>query len=124
MIELAPISDCEEIKSLFCENQLDFNGNSGCVKAVCGSEVLGFSLYDMGESSITVFKISPEDDLALADGVLRSTLHVAAQRSIMDAFYGSKSVQMLCEKLNFIKNREEKRININKLFQSCCECGK
>lgn len=124
MIELAPISDRDEIKRLFCENQLDYNDNSGCVKANCGGEVLGFSLYDMDKSGITVFKISPEDDLALADGVLRSTLHVAAQRSIMDAYYGSKSVQTLCERLNFIKSTEEKRIDINKLFQSCCECGK
>lgn len=124
MIELAPISDRGEIKRLFSEYQLDFNVNSGCVKAVCGKEVLGFSLYNMDKCGITIFKISPENDLPLADGILRSTLHVAAQRSVMDAYYGSKSVQMLCEKLNFIKNKHEKRIDINKLFQSCCGCGK
>lgn len=124
MIELAPISDREEIKNLFCEYQLDFNANSGCVKAVCDGEILGFSLYNMDKSGITIFKISPEDDLALADGVLRSTLHIAAQRSIMDAYYADKSVETFCQKLDFIKNKDEKRIDINKLFQSCCGCDK
>ncbi len=121
MISLAPISDKAEIKRLFSENGLNFTENSGCVAAVSGGETLGYCLYRMDADGILIDKISPADDLSLADGILRSTLHVAAQRSIMNAFY-SEETEALCERLNFIKNREEKRLDIDKLFKSCACC--
>lgn len=124
MIALAPISDKNEIKRLFSENELEYSEFSGCVKAKCGEEVLGFCLYDLDENRIVIKKIAPENDLSLADGVLRSTLHVAAERSIMNAFYSGKDTESLCDKLNFVIDKEEKRLNINKLFESCCSCRK
>ncbi|MEE1240066.1 MAG: hypothetical protein UHO61_09120 [Acutalibacteraceae bacterium] len=124
MIALAPISDKDEIKRLFSESGLEYTEISGCVKAKCGKEVLGFCLYDMDKSGIVIYKIAPENDLSLADGILRSTLHVAAERSIMNAFYSGDETGKLCDKLNFIINKEEKRLNINRLFESCCSCKK
>ena len=124
MIVLAPISDKSEINRLFLENGLEFTEFSGCVKAKCGEEVLGFCLYDLDKNGIVIYKIIPENDLMLADGILRSTLHVAAERSIMNAFYSGGDVERLCDKLGFILDREEKRLNINKLFESCCSCQK
>mgnify|MGYP000109751889 CR=1 FL=1 len=124
MIALAPISDKNEINRLFLENGLEFTEFSGCVKAKCGEEVLGFCLYSLDKSGIVIYKIVPENDLKLADGILRSTLHVAAERSIMNAFYSGGDIEKLCEKLGFIKDRAEKRLNINRLFESCCSCGR
>ena len=124
MIALAPISDKDEINRLFLENKLNFSEISGCVKAKCDGEVLGFCLYDLDKNGIVIYKIVPENDLMLADGILRSTLHVAAERSIMNAFYSGGDVERLCDKLGFILDREEKRLNINKLFESCCSCQK
>ena len=124
MIALAPISDKDEINSLFLENGLEFSEISGCVKAKCGEEVLGFCLYDLDKNGIIIYKIVPENDLSLADGILRSTLHVAAERSIMNAFYSGGDTEKLCDSLGFIINKEEKRLNINKLFESCCSCKK
>lgn len=124
MIALAPISDKNEINRLFLENGLEFTEFSGCVKAKCGEEVLGFCLYSLDKSGIVIYKIVPENDLSLADGILRSTLHVAAERSIMNAFYSGGDIEKLCEKLGFIKDRAEKRLNINRLFESCCSCGR
>ena len=120
MIALAPLSDREEISRLFSENGLAFTESSGCVSAKCGQEVLGFCLYDLDKSGITIYKIVPENDLSLADGILRSTLHVAAERSIMNAFYSGGDIEKLCEKLGFIKDRAEKSLKINKLFEACC----
>lgn len=120
MIALAPLSDREEISRLFSENGLDFTQNSGCVSAKCGEEVLGFCLYDLDKNGIIIYKIVPENDLSLADGILRSTLHVAAERSIMNAFYSGGDTEKLCDKLDFIKDRSEKSLKINKLFESCC----
>ena len=124
MIALAPISDKNEINRLFLENRLEFTEFSGCVKAKCGEEVLGFCLYSLDKSGMVIYKIVPENDLSLADGILRSTLHVAAERSIMNAFYSGGDIEKLCEKLGFIKDRAEKRLNINRLFESCCSCGR
>ncbi len=124
MIALAPISDKDEITRLFLENGLEFSEISGCVKAKCGEEVLGFCLYNLDENGITIYKIVPGNDLILADGILRSTLHVAAERSIMNAFYSGEDTESICDKLDFIVDREEKRLNINKLFESCCSCRK
>ncbi len=124
MIALAPISDKNEINRLFLENGLEFTEFSGCVKAKCGEEVLGFCLYSLDKSGMVIYKIVPENDLSLADGILRSTLHVAAERSIMNAFYSGGDIEKLCEKLGFIKDRAEKRLNINRLFESCCSCGR
>ena len=122
MIILAPISDKNEINRLFSENGLEFTKFSGCVKAKCGEEVLGFCLYDMDKNGIVIKKIFPENDLMLSDGILRSTLHVAAERSIMNAFFSGEDTEKLCDKLGFIKDKAEKRLNINKLFESCCSC--
>ena len=124
MIALAPISDKSEINRMFLENGLEFTEFSGCVKAKCGEEVLGFCLYDLDKNGIVIYKIIPENDLMLADGILRSTLHVAAERSIMNAFYSGEDTESLCDKLGFIVDRVEKRLNINKLFESCCSCKK
>ena len=124
MIVLAPISDKSEINRMFLENGLEFTEFSGCVKAKCGEEVLGFCLYDLDKNGIVIYKIIPENDLMLADGILRSTLHVAAERSIMNAFYSGEDTESLCDKLGFIVDGGEKRLNINKLFESCCSCKK
>ena len=124
MIALAPISDKNEINRLFLENRLEFTEFSGCVKAKCGEKVLGFCLYSLDKSGMVIYKIFPENDLSIADGILRSTLHVAAERSIMNAFYSGGDIEKLCEKLGFIKDRAEKRLNINRLFESCCSCGR
>lgn len=120
MIALAPLSDKGEINRLFSENGLEFTDNSGCVSAKSGEEVLGFCLYSLDKNGIVIFKIVPENDLSLADGILRSTLHVAAERSIMNAFYSGENIEKLCDKLDFIKDRAEKSLKINKLFESCC----
>lgn len=124
MIALAPIGEKEEINRLFSESGLGFSEISGCVKAKCGEEVIGYCLYDLDKNGIVIYKIIPENDLMLADGILRSTLHVAAERSIMNAFYSGEDTEKLCDKLGFILDREEKRLNINKLFESCCSCQK
>ena len=124
MIALAPISDKNEINRLFSENGLEFSEFSSCVKAKCVEEIIGFCLYSLDANKIVIYKIVPENDLSLADGILRSTLHVAAERSIMNAFYCGEDIEKLCDRLGFIKDREENRLDIGKLFESCCSCRK
>ena len=73
MITLGPVLDKDKLTDIYKEKGFPINENSGCVLAKCGEEIIGYSLYDLDESKMVVFKISPENDLALADGILRST---------------------------------------------------
>ncbi len=119
MISVSPIKDRELVKKYFCEKGFEFNENSGLVAALDGQEVLGKCLYYLDEKSITVLSVEPEDDIMLADGILRSALHVAATRSAMDARYADGANEELFNKLGFIRDREEKTLDIDKLFGGC-----
>ncbi|MBQ8203029.1 MAG: hypothetical protein IJZ75_01960 [Clostridia bacterium] len=123
MISVSPLKDMELVKKLFCENKFDFNENSGCVAAVDGDEVLGMCLYYLDNKGITVLSVEPKEDIMLADGILRSALHVAAQISAMDARYQGAEYEELFARLGFIKEKENKTLDIDKLFGGCC-CSK
>ena len=122
MIYLSPITDKNRIKALFESKNLEFGEFSGCVTASDRGEELGFSLFDLTDEKITVHYIEPITDISLADGILRSTLHVAAERSIMKAFYSDTLPEDFLDKIGFIKEKAEKSLDIDKLFKSCCSC--
>lgn len=124
MISLAPVRDKNKVKSVFTEKGIEFTENSGCVTAMQGDELLGFSLYDLDSKRMVVKYLEPLSDIGLADGILRSTLHVAAERSIMDAFYAETLPEDFLNKIGFIKDETERRLDIDKLFKSCSNCGK
>ena len=125
MITVAPIAEKAEISAYFKKAGLKADENSGCVAAKSGDEILGFCLYELYEKGITVRFITPKDNLPLADGILRSTLHVAAVRSAMDARYEGQENETLFEKLGFVLDRADKKLDIDKLFRGCnCEIEK
>lgn len=123
MLTLSPLKNSNTIADIYKEKGCNYNEFSGCVLCKDGAEILGLCLYELTSTKITVNHIEPKNDLGLADGILRSTLHVAAERSVMDAFYG-ENIEEVVKKLNFVKNAEEKRLDIDKLFSSCCSCVK
>lgn len=124
MLTLAPMSDKKQIESIFNEKGIAIGEFSGCVSAKNGAEVLGLCLYELDSKKITVHYIEPLNDIPLADGILRSTLHVAAERSVMNAFYADTVPEEFLKTIGFIKNQSEKSLDIDKLFKSCCDCNK
>lgn len=122
MLTLFPLSDKTETEKIYLEKGFEFCENSGCLLCKEGENVLGLCLYELTKEKMSVNYIEPETDIALADGILRSTLHVAAENGVMNAFYGD-NIAELCRKLCFIKNAEEKRLDIDKLFRSCQSCN-
>ncbi len=122
MITVNTISG-EELAARFSAAGLELNEFSGGVVARDNSEILGECLYYIYEKGITVLSLAPQDDLSLADGVLRSALHVAACRSAMDARYGETAPEVIFERLGFVKDKSEKTLDIDKLFSPCCSCG-
>ncbi len=119
MITVLPCKDKEAIKQRFLEQGLEYTENSGIVSAVCNGQELGFCLYYLDEKSICILNLEPQNDIMLADGVLRSALHVAAERSAMDARYVDTAPVELFKKLGFIKDADEHTLNIDKLFGGC-----
>ncbi len=124
MLTLAPMGYKAQIESIFNEKGIAVSEYSGCVTAKNGDEVLGFCLYELDDKKITVHYIEPLDDIPLADGILRSTLHVAAERSVMNAFYTDTVPESFLKTIGFIKNADDKSLDIDKLFKSCCDCNK
>lgn len=123
MLSLFPLTDKNEIKKFFEEKNLDVTDNSGCVLCKNGEEILGLCLYELSDKMI-IRHIEPLSDIALADGILRSTLHVATENFVIDSFYADTVPEEFFEKIGFIKNKSEKRLNTDKLFTSCQSCGK
>ena len=119
MISVLPCHDGAKIEELFNKHSLEICEYSGCVIARQNDEILGYCLYSLTTKAMTVFVVEPQKDVPLADGILRSALHVAAENFVLDAFYDENSPIELFRMLDFIKNEDEKRLNIDKLFGGC-----
>ena len=122
MIFLSTLKDEKKVAEIYKDASVEKDENSYCLTAEENGKILGFCLFGLDGEKITVRLISPEKDIVLADGILRSTLHVAAERSVMNAFYEDTVSEELLKKLGFIKSKEEKTLNIDKLFKNCCDC--
>lgn len=122
MISLAAIKETEKIREIFKEKKIEYDDYSGCLRATESDKVLGLCLYRLDAKKMVVLYIEPMEDIALADGILRSTLHIAAERSVMNAFYADSIPVDFLKKINFIKDESEKSLDIDKLFKSCCDC--
>ena len=122
MLYLGPVKEKSEIKRLFEERNFVFSDKSGCLTAKSGDEVIGLSLYELDSESMTVLHIEPVTDVALADGILRSTLHIACENGVMTAYYADTLPLDFLKKINFIKSESEKTLLVDKLFKSCCGC--
>ena len=122
MITLSIPDEKEKIARLFKDNNIEQNENSLCLIANDGEKDLGFSLFDITEEKMLIKYIEPLNDLSLADGILRSTLHIAAQRFVTDVYYDTTTDKDVFEKLGFIKDKSKKTLNVDKLFMSCQSC--
>ncbi len=119
MISVIPCKDKSKITALFNNHNIKADENAGCVIASTGDTVLGYCLYSLTQKTMTVFAVEPQSDIPLADGILRSALHVAAENFVLDAYYADCAPIDLFRTLDFIKNEDEKRLNIDKLFGGC-----
>ncbi len=124
MLEVLKCEDFEITKKLFLNNGLDFSGDGLAVRAMFGKECLGYALFKIEDTAAFIFTIQPVDDIMLADGLLRTALHIGNERGITEAFYTDESLVPLLEKLDFIENMAEKRLKLQNLFTDCCGCLK
>ncbi len=120
MVEILPIKERNKVAEFYKENKLIFSENSSAVIARFGNELLGYAAFDMFDEKIVITDIFPLNDVMLADGILRSALHIADFNGICEAFYNNSKLTELLNKLNFIKDTEKMAIKIEKLHESCC----
>ncbi len=123
MISVLPLKEELKIKALFEKHDRIFSDFSGCVTATEGDKTIGYCLYYLDSEKMTVLEIEPQNDLPIADGILRSAIHNAVFKNIMKVYYDEKSPVMILDKLGFILSAEEKSLNAEKLFESCCSCS-
>jgi hypothetical protein len=112
-----------EAKGFYLKEGLPFSESSNCLCAKDKDDVLGYCLFDIEKGRMTIRAIEPQNDLMLLDGVLRSTLHIAASRELEEATFADKAPEKIFKTLGFLK--EDGTLNISKLFESHCNgCGK
>ena len=121
MIEIHPLREKDKLAILYKSAEVIMTENSMAVVMCDGDEVLGNCLFDLCDDFLIVNHIEPKDDAMMADGILRSALHVGVQNGKMKAFYSEKAPFDLINKLGFVKNKDNKEINVEKLFGSCCK---
>lgn len=124
MITVLPVKERPKIEKLFKDYGLEFNNNSGATVASSNGENLGCCLFDLDDKEIIIRFITPENDIMLADGILRSALHIADFRGVTNAFYSNFSQIGIYKTLDFIKNEQENSLKIEKLHESSCSCQK
>lgn len=123
MIEIHPLRDKEKLSVIYKAANTEFGENSMAVIAADGDEVLGNCLFDMNDDSLLIRHLEPESDKFFADGILRSALHVGVENGKMTAFYSKTAPSELFSALGFIKNAENRELNVEKLFSSCQKCS-
>ncbi len=123
MIKILPINSSEKLKNLYADSGVELTSSSSAVVANDGDEVIGYCLFEIDGGSITVSAVEPLSDFYLADGILRSALHVGVERGVDKAFYSDNAPFELFDRLKFIKNSKNKELDIGKLFSSCQNCG-
>lgn len=123
MVEVLVCNEKAVTQQLFNTAGIFMNENSFCIRAMDKERCLGFCLFEIEKSVARVLYIYPEEDRMLADGLLRTALHVGNERGIDEAFYGDKVSEALLEKINFLEEKCEKRLRLQNLFTDCCCCG-
>lgn len=121
MLSILPVTDNSELCEIYASANMPLTENAGAVVAKNGNEILGLCLFTLKEN-ITVSYLEPAEDLMLADGILRSALHVAECNGVFTAYYSNTAPINVLKKLDFISDEAEKTLKIEKLHQSCHGC--
>lgn len=123
MLEILVCEDETAINALYQAAGLSYESGQLAIRAMAGSDCLGYCLFSINGEAETVFSVEPKEDVMLADGLLRSALHVGCERGITAAFYSNREDEPLFRQLHFIEDPDEQRLKLQNLFSDCCHCG-
>ena len=120
MIKVQIVEDKTLAKEL-CEKVGFFvTDNRFVMAAEDRGEILAYSVFTIDKNIMTLEYLFPEEDALMADAIVRSTLHIAATRGLTDVFYGEKCSEKLLSVSKFIKDKNEKTLDVSRLFEDSC----
>lgn len=120
MIKVQIVEDKTLAKEL-CEKVGFFvTDNRFVMAAEDRGEILAYSVFTIDKNIMTLEYLFPEEDALMTDAIIRSTLHIAATRGLTDVFYGEKCSEKLLSVLKFIKDKNEKTLDVSRLFEDSC----
>lgn len=120
MISVKLNTDKEIIAPIYKKEGADLKENSAAVIAKDGENILGYCIFEIRKKDILIEKIVPENDIPLADGLIRSAVFSMIQRGITEAFY-SEAAEEVIKKTGFVKDLKSRSVSTEKLFISCKE---
>ena len=123
MIEVKIVTDFGKVSELCKACGIVDTDRKNIIAATDKDEVLAYCVFTMDENSLTICRVVPEGDYLMADGIIRSTMHVAVTRGIDKLYYTENVDEKMLKTLQFIKNSEEKTLDSEVLFKDKC-CGK
>lgn len=123
MIEVKLVTDFAKVKELCNACGICDTDRKNIMAATDKGEVLAYSVFFMDENSMTICRVVPTNDYLLADGIIRSTMHIAVTRGIDKLYYTDDVDEKMLSTLRFIKQKEEKLLDCQVLFKDKC-CGK
>ncbi len=121
MVEIKKIPQ-NDAEAQFATAGLAFGESCFAIAAKDGEAVIGLCLFRQTESEMVILHISPDGDFAMADGMLRSALFIAANAGITDVFWDGNVKDELIKRLGFVKNITNRSIDVTNLFSSCENC--
>lgn len=124
MLEILVCEEKEKTEALYKSLGIEYKPEYLAIRAMNREECLGFSLFKIEDNSETVFAVEPKTDRMLADGLLRSALHVGCERGITEAYYSGDDYVELYEKIDFIEDLQNQKLKLQNLFTDCCACKK
>lgn len=124
MLEILVCEDKKITEELYKSLDIEYKDEFLAIRAMAGEECLGFALFKIEGNAETVFAVEPANDRMLADGLLRSALHVGCERGITEAFYSGEKFTELFEKIDFIEDKDTHKLKLQNLFTDCCACKK
>lgn len=122
MIEIKKLNDIDKIKALCKTVGIDCCEYTRVAVMVDGDKQLGYSIFDLQNGYSIIRYLEPIDDLSLADGMLRSTIHISLQQQCPSVYYATTAPEPIFESLGFIMNKEQNQLNTHKLFETCDGC--
>lgn len=123
MLEIKIVTDMQKVAELCAQCGITDTDRMNVLAATDKGEVIAYTVFMMDEESLTLLRIMPPDDYSWADGMVRSTMHVAVTRGIDKLYFTEEIDGKMLSKLSLVKSEEKRELDAEALFRDKC-CGK
>lgn len=117
MIEIKVITDAEKSREYLSRHGAE---GKSLLAATDGEEIIAYTIFSVDGKTAEIQYIVPEEDILLADGMIRSTIHVVLSRGALAVHYADSVSEKLLKTLDFILDSEKKLLDSDKLYRACC----